>query len=109
MMQWDLTRSSLGDSPKGSGSSLGTRREIAERRPEDSSQECRRLLDWREINYDFEKAIQSDVVPESRSGIGPGFGRCSGSSLRVRRKMIKSLREFTGGMPRSSPGVWKID
>ncbi|RWV98979.1 hypothetical protein GW17_00038144 [Ensete ventricosum] len=28
-MQWDLTGSSLGDSPKESGSSLGTRREIA--------------------------------------------------------------------------------
>ncbi|RRT32139.1 hypothetical protein B296_00053015 [Ensete ventricosum] len=28
-MRWDLTGSSLGDSPKGSGSSLGTRREIA--------------------------------------------------------------------------------
>ncbi|RZS26003.1 hypothetical protein BHM03_00059293 [Ensete ventricosum] len=28
-MQWDLVGSSLGDSLKGSGSSLGTRREIA--------------------------------------------------------------------------------
>ncbi|RRT58713.1 hypothetical protein B296_00011255 [Ensete ventricosum] len=28
-MQWDLAGSSLGDSLKGSGSSLGTRREIA--------------------------------------------------------------------------------
>ncbi|RZS21213.1 hypothetical protein BHM03_00053825 [Ensete ventricosum] len=27
-MQWDLAKSSLGDSPKESGSSLGTRREI---------------------------------------------------------------------------------
>ncbi|RWV82083.1 hypothetical protein GW17_00056447 [Ensete ventricosum] len=27
-MRWDLTRSSLGDSPKESGSSLGMRREI---------------------------------------------------------------------------------
>ncbi|RRT42089.1 hypothetical protein B296_00038207 [Ensete ventricosum] len=41
-------RSSLRDSPKGSGSSLGTRRKIVERRPEDSPQECRRLQDWRE-------------------------------------------------------------
>ncbi|RRT46506.1 hypothetical protein B296_00014378, partial [Ensete ventricosum] len=39
-------QSSLGDSPKGSGSSLGTRREIAGRRPKDSPQECRRLSDW---------------------------------------------------------------
>ncbi|RWW18900.1 hypothetical protein BHE74_00045199 [Ensete ventricosum] len=38
-------RSSLGDSQKGSGSSLGTHREIAGRRPEDSRQECRRLTD----------------------------------------------------------------
>ncbi|RWW21074.1 hypothetical protein GW17_00014791 [Ensete ventricosum] len=35
-------RSSLGDSPKGSGSSSGTLREIAGRRPKDSSQECRK-------------------------------------------------------------------
>ncbi|RWV81079.1 hypothetical protein GW17_00057536 [Ensete ventricosum] len=38
-------RSSLGDSPKGSGSSLGTRREITERRPEDLPQVYRRLPD----------------------------------------------------------------
>ncbi|RWV89824.1 hypothetical protein GW17_00048010 [Ensete ventricosum] len=41
-------RSLLGDSPKGSGSSLGTHREIARRRSKDSPQECRRLPDWRE-------------------------------------------------------------
>ncbi|RWW39597.1 hypothetical protein BHE74_00055062 [Ensete ventricosum] len=44
-MRWNLAESSLGDSPKGSGSSLGTYREIAGRRPYDSSQECRRLPD----------------------------------------------------------------
>ncbi|RRT78938.1 hypothetical protein B296_00000268 [Ensete ventricosum] len=42
-------RSSLGDSPKGSGSTLGRRREITGRRPEDSLYECRRLLDWWEL------------------------------------------------------------
>ncbi|RWV83279.1 hypothetical protein BHE74_00045800 [Ensete ventricosum] len=31
-MRWNLTRSSPGDSPKGSGSSLGTHREIARSR-----------------------------------------------------------------------------
>ncbi|RWV86710.1 hypothetical protein GW17_00051362 [Ensete ventricosum] len=41
-------RSSLGDSPKGSGSSLETCQEIVGRRPEDSPQEYRRLPDWRE-------------------------------------------------------------
>ncbi|RZS11703.1 hypothetical protein BHM03_00043060 [Ensete ventricosum] len=41
-------RSSLGDSPKGSGSLLGTRREIVGRRPEDSPQECQRLPDWQD-------------------------------------------------------------
>ncbi|RWV84895.1 hypothetical protein GW17_00053358 [Ensete ventricosum] len=39
-------RSSLGDSPKGSGSLLGTRWEITKRRLGDSPQECRRLPDW---------------------------------------------------------------
>ncbi|RWV98618.1 hypothetical protein GW17_00038527 [Ensete ventricosum] len=33
-MRWDLVRSSLGDSPKESGSSLGTRREIARKKTE---------------------------------------------------------------------------
>ncbi|RWW24681.1 hypothetical protein GW17_00011014 [Ensete ventricosum] len=42
-------RSSLGDSSKGSGNSLGTRWEIVGRRPENSPQECRRLPDWRDI------------------------------------------------------------
>ncbi|RRT59618.1 hypothetical protein B296_00028301, partial [Ensete ventricosum] len=41
-------RDSLGDSPKGSGSSLGTHREIIEKRPKDLPQECRRLPDWQE-------------------------------------------------------------
>ncbi|RZR99699.1 hypothetical protein BHM03_00029297 [Ensete ventricosum] len=45
-MQWDLTGGSLGDSPKESRSSLGTRWEIIGRRPKDSSQECRKLSDW---------------------------------------------------------------
>ncbi|RZR98396.1 hypothetical protein BHM03_00027747 [Ensete ventricosum] len=39
-------QSSLGDSPKGLGTSLGTRREIAGRRPEDSPEEYQRLPDW---------------------------------------------------------------
>ncbi|RWV92039.1 hypothetical protein GW17_00045630 [Ensete ventricosum] len=42
-------RSSLGDLPKGSGSSLGTQREITERRPDDLPQECRRLPNWQEV------------------------------------------------------------
>ncbi|RRT71497.1 hypothetical protein B296_00025828 [Ensete ventricosum] len=33
-MQWNLVGSSLGDSPKESGSSLGTRREIAGKKTE---------------------------------------------------------------------------
>ncbi|RRT57199.1 hypothetical protein B296_00008384 [Ensete ventricosum] len=49
MMKWDLAGSSPGDSSKGSGSSLGARREITRRRPDDLSQECRRLPDWRKL------------------------------------------------------------
>ncbi|RWV84006.1 hypothetical protein GW17_00054322 [Ensete ventricosum] len=48
-MQWDLAGSSLGDSPKGSGNSLGACREITGRRPDDLPQECRRLPDWRKL------------------------------------------------------------
>ncbi|RWW20640.1 hypothetical protein BHE74_00052582 [Ensete ventricosum] len=47
-MQWDLVGSSLGDSLKELGSSLGKHQEIARRRLEDSLQECRKLSDWRE-------------------------------------------------------------
>ncbi|RRT32825.1 hypothetical protein B296_00057085 [Ensete ventricosum] len=39
------SRKLAGNSPKGSGSSLGTRREITGRRPNDMPQECRRLPD----------------------------------------------------------------
>ncbi|RRT31308.1 hypothetical protein B296_00050139, partial [Ensete ventricosum] len=39
-------RSSLGDSSKGLERSLGTCPEIAERKSEDSPQECQRLSDW---------------------------------------------------------------
>ncbi|RWW13666.1 hypothetical protein BHE74_00047971 [Ensete ventricosum] len=39
-------RRSLGDSLKGSGSSLGTCQEIAGRRPKDSPQEYWRLSNW---------------------------------------------------------------
>ncbi|RRT59079.1 hypothetical protein B296_00018336 [Ensete ventricosum] len=49
-MQWDLAGSWLGDLPKGSRSLLGTRREITERRPEDSSQKYWRLSDWQEVS-----------------------------------------------------------
>ncbi|RZS28915.1 hypothetical protein BHM03_00062569 [Ensete ventricosum] len=45
-MQWDIAGSSLGDSPKGSGSSLGARPKITGRRPYDLPQECWRLPDW---------------------------------------------------------------
>ncbi|RWW02271.1 hypothetical protein BHE74_00043524 [Ensete ventricosum] len=47
-MRWVFVGCLLGDSSKGSGSSLGTHREIVGRRPEDSPQEYQRLLDWRE-------------------------------------------------------------
>ncbi|RWW84609.1 hypothetical protein BHE74_00006772 [Ensete ventricosum] len=43
----------LGDSLKGSGSLLGTCREIAGRRPEDLLKECRRLPDWQELGLDY--------------------------------------------------------
>ncbi|RZS16058.1 hypothetical protein BHM03_00047998 [Ensete ventricosum] len=53
-IQWDLAESSLGDLPKGSGSSLGTRQEITERRPKDSPQECWRLPDWQELGPQYD-------------------------------------------------------
>ncbi|RWV85772.1 hypothetical protein GW17_00052411 [Ensete ventricosum] len=58
-------RSSLGDLPKGSGSSLGTHRKITVRRPEDSPQECRRLPDWWELGLDYLDWSLSVVIIES--------------------------------------------
>ncbi|RWV81808.1 hypothetical protein BHE74_00052468 [Ensete ventricosum] len=57
-------RSSLGDLPKGLGSSLETCKEIAGIRPEDSSQECRRLLDWRELGLGLACRSLSIVIIE---------------------------------------------
>ncbi|RWV86933.1 hypothetical protein BHE74_00000763 [Ensete ventricosum] len=51
---------SLGDSPKGSGSSLGIRREIVGRRPKDLPHECRRLPEWRD-NLMLMKLCAPDV------------------------------------------------
>ncbi|RRT73084.1 hypothetical protein B296_00017727 [Ensete ventricosum] len=48
-MHWDLVGSSLGDSPKGSGSSLGARQKITRRRPDNLPQECWRLPDWQKL------------------------------------------------------------
>ncbi|RWW58226.1 hypothetical protein BHE74_00034930 [Ensete ventricosum] len=58
-------RSSLGDSLKGLRSSLGTRREIARRRPEDLPQEYRRPSDWRELGLDYLDWSLSVVITES--------------------------------------------
>ncbi|RZS05497.1 hypothetical protein BHM03_00036032 [Ensete ventricosum] len=65
-----------GISPKGLGSSLGTRWEIAGRTPEDSPQECRTLPDRRESGY----KRCSEILPK---GLG--------SSLGTRRKKTQRL------------------
>ncbi|RWV86134.1 hypothetical protein GW17_00052005 [Ensete ventricosum] len=57
-------RNSLEDSSKGSGSSLGTCREITGRRPEDSPQECRRLSDWRELGLGLACRSLSIIIIE---------------------------------------------
>ncbi|RZR94435.1 hypothetical protein BHM03_00023122 [Ensete ventricosum] len=56
-------RSSLGDSSKGSGSSLGTHWEIAGKRLEDSSQEGHRLPDWRDIKAAFLLPLLPSLSP----------------------------------------------
>ncbi|RWV92886.1 hypothetical protein GW17_00044696 [Ensete ventricosum] len=63
--RWDLTGSSLGDSLKGSGSSLRARREITRRRPNDLSQECRRIPDWRKLGLSLSLWSLSVVIVES--------------------------------------------
>ncbi|RRT48951.1 hypothetical protein B296_00014907 [Ensete ventricosum] len=58
---WD----SLGDSLKGSGSSLGTRRKITGRRPDDLPQECQRSLDWQKLGLSLSLWSLSIVIIES--------------------------------------------
>ncbi|RRT39768.1 hypothetical protein B296_00018332 [Ensete ventricosum] len=57
-MQWDLTGSSLGDSPKGSRSLLGAHREIIGRRSDDLPQECRRLPDWQKLGLSLSLFVE---------------------------------------------------
>ncbi|RWV79336.1 hypothetical protein GW17_00059546 [Ensete ventricosum] len=64
-MRWDLAESSLGDSPKGSGSSLGARWEIIGRRLDDLAQECRRLPDWWKLGLSLSLWSLSVVIVES--------------------------------------------
>ncbi|RRT57301.1 hypothetical protein B296_00002871, partial [Ensete ventricosum] len=73
-------RSSLGDSPKESGSSLGTRREIT-RRMEDSLQEYQRLPDW------WERFIE---------GIGMLVGNTSGDRSKKTIRLTTRIPEVIG-------------
>ncbi|RWW17955.1 hypothetical protein GW17_00018097 [Ensete ventricosum] len=88
-MQWDLVGSSLGDSLKGSGSSLGARLEITGRRPVDLPQECRSLPYWRKLSLSLSLCQvrspvcarsppwSSDVTTRSRPQVGSSVrGRC---------------------------------
>ncbi|RWW30919.1 hypothetical protein GW17_00004484 [Ensete ventricosum] len=78
-------RSSLGDSPKGSGSLLGTCREIVGRRPYDSSQKCWRTPDWLEAGCSspgssgcstrLDPMEPCDPSPIGHSSVGQGGGR----------------------------------
>ncbi|RWW32346.1 hypothetical protein GW17_00002982 [Ensete ventricosum] len=86
-------RHSLGDSLKGLRSSLGTRREIGERRPEDSAQEYRRLLDWLEstpvgvLNPPF---LVFASFPAECSPDGAAEGRDLGALQCSRRETLPS-------------------
>ncbi|RRT65981.1 hypothetical protein B296_00012670 [Ensete ventricosum] len=66
-MQWDLTGSSLGDSPKRSGNSLGACREITRRRPDDLPQECRRLPDWMLAFLQNFREKEKRIIEDTRS------------------------------------------
>ncbi|RZS15075.1 hypothetical protein BHM03_00046855 [Ensete ventricosum] len=65
-MWWDLAGSSLGDSPKEPGSSLGMRREIAGRRPEDLPQDYRRLSEYAgvDLNQLTKELVNIKIKPD---------------------------------------------
>ncbi|RWW04315.1 hypothetical protein BHE74_00039844 [Ensete ventricosum] len=88
-MQWDLARSSLEDSLNGSASSLGARKEITGRRPDDLPQECRR-------------ANSSDDTVGSRQKFAKRFveeiGNLAGNAKGDHRKEDRrTCRKIAGG------------
>ncbi|RZS00982.1 hypothetical protein BHM03_00030775 [Ensete ventricosum] len=107
-MQWDLARSSLEDSLNGSASSLGARKEITGRRPDDLPQECRRRLNrpylgiWVLSTIDPPRANSSDDTVGSRQKFAKRFveeiGNLAGNAKGDHRKEDRrTCRKIIGG------------
>ncbi|RWW20037.1 hypothetical protein GW17_00015872 [Ensete ventricosum] len=117
-MQWDLIGNSLGDLPKRSRSLLGSCREITGRRPDDLSQECWRLPDWRKLGLSLSlwgsrrgnrpspsrkgqrlRPARKELVPTETPPAGIGNACRGGACLQGRRLWALSLQEL---LPESS-------
>ncbi|RWW55272.1 hypothetical protein BHE74_00038102 [Ensete ventricosum] len=94
-MQWDLARSSLGDSLKGSGSSLGARREIIGRRPDDLSQECR---SQRQVLVGIRKVEETTFV-KIQTGKPLASGRSEDNAVGNSLRVCWELAEGIGSLP----------
>ncbi|RRT31471.1 hypothetical protein B296_00058098, partial [Ensete ventricosum] len=86
-MRWDLVGSSLGDSPKELGSSLGTRREITEKKTGGLAARLSEVAEVCENNG-----------PRSSLGIGPSSDDAMGSRREFAKRFVEGIRMLTRNM-----------
>ncbi|RRT42403.1 hypothetical protein B296_00041390, partial [Ensete ventricosum] len=97
-MRWDLVGSPLGDSPKESGSSLGTRREIAGKKTGGLAVRLREVA--RLCRTKVNSMHRVNAVGNSQGGrrkLNEGIGSLSGERKGVRQKKTETRRKIIGG------------
>ncbi|RWV77941.1 hypothetical protein GW17_00061164 [Ensete ventricosum] len=99
-MRWDLVESSLRDSPKGSRSLLGTRREIARKKTAGLVTIMLKAVGLcGRLTMTGAMELQPDDGPRSSLSIRLEFGRCSGISSEFTRRFAEGIRKLTGSTP----------
>ncbi|RRT38421.1 hypothetical protein B296_00002941 [Ensete ventricosum] len=101
MMRWDLAGSSLGDSPKGSGSSLGTQREITGKK---SGGLAGRMPEAEEKDLKHEEEnTEEDLPPTDCMGASTLVGLdLTGGTLRCRERSCSEEQASRVGIQRNA-------
>ncbi|RZS20237.1 hypothetical protein BHM03_00052727 [Ensete ventricosum] len=86
-MRWDLARSSLGDSPKESRRSLGTRREIAGKKTRGLAARLPAIV-----------RVCGNNGPRSSLGIGPSSDDAVGSRREFAKRFVEGIRMLARNM-----------